>query len=254
MNYRYSGFVFALMTTAFLSFAGMRKVSGDPSKLPATTITSNKPESDSSLTYSAYNNRSVVAALYDSLELAGIGLGLEAFEQALKGFNKLKESGQLGKENIISIADFSQPSTQKRLYIIDLEKMKLLFNTYVAHGRNSGKEQAIHYSNNLSSYKSSPGFYRTEGTYYGSNGFSLRLAGLEKGINDNADRRAIVMHGANYVSESLIKSQGFLGRSQGCPAIPVKLTRPIINTIKDGSCLFIYAPVTYYAQRSTLIR
>jgi hypothetical protein len=100
---------------------------------------------------------------------------------------------------------------------------------------------------------SSPGFYRTESTYYGSNGYSLKLSGLEKGINDNALRRAIVVHGANYVSESLIESQGYLGRSYGCPAIPNYLARPIINTIKDGSCLFIHAPIKQYALNSNLI-
>ncbi|KYP12962.1 MAG: hypothetical protein A1D16_07850 [Flavihumibacter sp. CACIAM 22H1] len=193
-------------------------------------------------------------SVYHGLKLDSLGLSTEAFEQAMKGWEKLKKKGSLSNETILTIADFSQPSTSKRLYVLDVEKNQLLFHTYVAHGRNSGKEQAVSYSNRAKSHMSSPGFYRTESTYYGNNGYSLKLAGLEKGINDNALRRAIVIHGADYVSESLIESQGYLGRSYGCPAIPTYLTRPIINTIKNGTCLFIHAPITYYAQRSSLIR
>lgn len=192
--------------------------------------------------------------LFNELALANAGLGLETFQLARRGWEKLKEENRINNQYLLSIADFSQPSTQKRLYIIDMKNRKLLYHTYVAHGRNSGREQATDFSNNPRSNMSSPGFYRTENTYYGNNGYSLRLEGLEKGINDNAGPRAIVMHGAGYVNESMIRNQGYLGRSQGCPAIPPKLTRPIINTIKNGSCLFIYAPVTYYAERSTLVK
>lgn len=255
MNFRYSGIFFALFATAILSFAGIRSAAGARESNPGYVISKNSiPATDSNITESATAEKSSSMMMYESLGLAEIGLGIEAFELALKGYEKLKMAGKLDRDQLLTIADFSQPSTQKRLYIIDFNKQQLLFNTYVAHGRNSGKEQAVHYSNTMSSYKSSPGFYLTEGTYYGSNGYSLRLEGLEKGINDNADKRAIVMHGADYVSENLIKRQGFLGRSQGCPAVPVKLARPIINTIKDGSLLFIYAPVNFYAQRSTLIK
>lgn len=190
--------------------------------------------------------------VYHGLRLDSLGLSTNAFEHALAGWNNLKKKGLLANESILTIADFSQPSTSKRLYIIDIEKNQLLFNTYVAHGRNSGKEQAITYSNKSKSHKSSPGFYRTEATYYGSNGYSLKLSGLDKGINDNAFRRAIVVHGADYVSESLIKSQGYIGRSYGCPAIPSDLAQPIINTIKNGSCLYIYTP--HYANQSRFVR
>lgn len=253
MRFKKTGLLIAATTTILLSFAGIRAAEKNKSEILPTPANPAKTWSDSMATKEA-SAEEITIRLYSFLKLDSLGLDEPAFQQALKGWQKLKMQGLLDRESIMTIADFSQPSTRKRLYVIDMDQQKVLYNTYVAHGRNSGKEQAIHYSNRPSSYQSSPGFYRTEGTYYGSNGYSLRLKGLEKGINDNANRRAIVMHGADYVNESLIRNQGYLGRSQGCPAIPVKLTRPIINTIKDGSCLFIYTPVTQYAQRSNLVK
>ncbi len=217
-------------------------------------VTGNTLNDRTIATLHADSNNNSNYNLYHFLGLDSLGLGQKAYELAVHGWEKLKENGQISRTSIMTIADFSQPSAQKRLYVIDMESGKLLYNTYVAHGRNSGRELATNYSNRPSSYQSSPGFYRTEDSYYGSNGYSLRLEGLEKGINDNADRRAIVVHGAPYVNENFIRQQGYIGRSQGCPAIPVELARPIINTIKGGSCLFIYAPVPTYAQRSRLIR
>ena len=120
-------------------------------------------------------------------------------------------------ENVISIADFSKPSSRKRLFVIDLKNMKLLFNTYVAHGQNSGRDMAANFSNTPESYQSSPGFYVTSDTYMGKNGFSMHLNGMEKGINDKALERAIVMHGAPYVSESFIRTNGYLGTQLGMP-------------------------------------
>ncbi len=191
-------------------------------------------------------------SLYDSLHSQVAGLSRQAFEFAKKGFDKLNEEGRLLNDSIISIVDFSQASTRKRLYIIDLKHYKVLFNTWVAHGRNSGREWANALSNQPSSYKSSPGFYITGETYNGSNGYSLRLQGMEKGINDNAYNRAIVIHGAWYVNPVYVKTQGYIGRSEGCPAVPENLSRPIINTIKEGSCLFIYHPS--YVRRSALLQ
>ncbi|MBC6490122.1 murein L,D-transpeptidase catalytic domain family protein [Flavihumibacter stibioxidans] len=253
MSFKKTGILIAATATILLSYAGILAAGKKDFEAKPSPLYPAKTYSDSSLVNTGAEEMNSTG-LYSSLKLDSLGLNEPAFQQALKGWRKLKSQGLLDRETIMTIADFSQPSTRKRLYVIDLESKKVLYHTYVAHGRNSGKEHAIQYSNRPSSYQSSPGFYRTEGTYYGSNGYSLRLKGLEKGINDNADRRAIVMHGAEYVSESLIRNQGYLGRSQGCPAIPVKLTRPIINTIKDGSCLFIYTPVTQYAQRSNLVR
>ncbi len=194
-----------------------------------------------------------IASLYDSMDLDLKGLSLQTFEIAMKGFNHLIQTGQLVNDHIISIADFSQPSSKKRLFVIDLEKAEVVYNTYVAHGVNSGGVMAKNFSNQPESLKSSPGFYETLGTYMGGHGYSLRLQGLERGINDNANSRAIVIHGAAYVNEGLIKSQGFIGRSWGCPALPEQLCKPIINKIKGGTCLFIYSPDKSYINSSKII-
>lgn len=192
--------------------------------------------------------------IYDSLQLNNLGLSKEAFVEGLKGYGVLRSQGKLNNDSIISIVDFSLPSTQKRLFVIDLENFKLLFNTYVAHGHNSGKEYANHFSNAPDSHMSSLGFYVTQDTYYGEHGLSLRLEGEEKGINDNAESRAIVVHPADYVSEKTVASLGFLGRSFGCPALPKKMAMPIIKTIKDGSCFFVYSDSDQYVSRSTLLQ
>jgi L,D-transpeptidase catalytic domain len=193
----------------------------------------------------------VLKSIYDSLHLNLKGLSHEAFEYAKKGLSKLLEEGKLLNDSIISIIDFSKPSNQKRLFILDLKNYKVLFNTLVAHGRNTGRELATSFSNQNESYKSSPGFYITRETYEGKNGYSLKLAGIERGINDNAFERGIVIHGADYVSNDLAKAQGYIGRSQGCPALPLQTNRPIINTIKNGTCLFIYHPS--YISRSQVL-
>jgi hypothetical protein len=186
--------------------------------------------------------------LYDSLDLEKQGLSKTAFLYAWYGFHKMK----LGKQ-ILAIADFSQSSRKKRLYVIDLLKKKLILNTFVAHGRNSGNEYAKNFSNNNSSFQSSLGFYRTLGTYQGKHGLSLRLEGLEKGINDRAFERAIVMHGADYVSEDFIKNTGRLGRSQGCPAVSVADSKKLIQLLYDGAGLFIYSQNPNYFKSSPLL-
>ena len=193
-------------------------------------------------------------SVYDSLKLNTIGLSKKAFDNALQGFNHLLYMGKLENKNILSIVDFSLSSNKKRLFVIDIKNFKILFNTYVAHGRNSGKEFANEFSNEPESFKSSLGFYVTKDTYNGSHGFSLHLEGEEKGINDNAYSRSIVMHSAPYVNESVVKSQGFIGRSLGCPALPTKLYRPIIEKIKNGSCLFLYSPNEEYLSHSRLLQ
>ncbi len=193
------------------------------------------------------------AFLYDSLQLSGLGLSKAAFEYALTGYNTLIEAGKIQKDNILTIIDFSLPSSKKRLFVIDLVSGQLLFNTFVSHGRNSGTVIATRFSNAFNSLKSSLGFYTTAGTYQGKHGYSLRLEGLEAGINDNAFKRGIVIHSANYVSENTANSKGFIGRSQGCPAIPESLKKPIIETIRDGSCLFVYSPDRFYTSHSKLL-
>lgn len=186
-------------------------------------------------------------SMYETMQLDSL-ISQEAFHQAVTGYYKIKDR----KKEILTVIDFSKASTEKRMAVIDMNEKKLLFSSVVAHGRNSGGNYATSFSNQNGSYKSSLGFYLTNETYQGSNGYSLRLDGLEKGVNDNARRRAIVVHGAAY-ARPVVTRNGRLGRSFGCPAIPPALTRPIIDTIKNGSVMFIYAPQpTYLAQSSIL--
>lgn len=191
--------------------------------------------------------------LYDSLSLDSLGLSSEAYHKAIGGFLSLLLAGEVHNPGILSIIDFSLPSTQKRLFILDLYNGRILFNTLVAHGRNSGKLIANRFSNRCNSLMSSLGFYVTGEPFIGQHGYSLRLEGKEKGWNDNVCRRAIIMHPANYVSEAHIQQWGYLGRSEGCPAIPETLDRPIIDVIRGGSCLFVYSPDKKYLHRSRLV-
>lgn len=180
--------------------------------------------------------------LYNSLNANDLSLPkFEIFTKALKGFYDLQNNGKIQK-NVLTLIDFSLSSNTKRLWIIDLTTKTILYNSLVAHGRNTGNEFADSFSNKSESYKSSLGFYATGEIYQGKHGLSLRLDGLERGLNDNARARAVVMHGADYVADSFIKNNSRLGRSLGCPAIPMNMTKEIINTIKDKSCLFIYHP------------
>ena len=190
---------------------------------------------------------------YKQWHPGNLGLSENAFNYAMKGFAYLSKANLVSKKNIVSIVDFSKPSTQKRLYVIDVSTGKILFNTWVAHGHNSGNEYANKFSNSPESHQSSLGFYVTMDTYIGGNGYSLRLKGCEKGINDKAFERAIVIHGADYVGNQFINSRGALGRSYGCPAIPTELSKKIIDTIKNGSCLFLYHPTKKYCSRSKIL-
>ena len=186
--------------------------------------------------------------IYEQMNLKGL-IDFNAFEAAYVGYKKLNNN----KNNLLTIIDFNLPSTEKRMYVLDLSKKEVLYVTHVAHGRNSGGNYATSFSNKNGSYQSSLGFYRTAETYNGGNGYSLRLDGLEKGINDLARPRAVVIHGADYCNENFIKSTGRLGRSFGCPALPQELNKPIINTIKDGSLIFIYADMPEYHASTKLL-
>ena len=172
------------------------------------------------------------AGLYASMQLEGI-VNYKAFRQAVEGYNKIGNR----RRDILTLIDFSKPSTEKRLYVF----------------RNSGENYATSFSNEYGSYKSSLGFYLTESTYNGGNGYSLILNGLEKGINDKAKERAIVVHGASYANPSVIKGGGRLGRSLGCPALPEKVSKPIIDAIKGGSVMYIYAEKPEYFAQSEIL-
>ncbi|HTR30360.1 MAG TPA: murein L,D-transpeptidase catalytic domain family protein [Puia sp.] len=194
-----------------------------------------------------------VTILYEQFNLQEIGLTKKAFHYALKGYHYLLDHHWLNNPNILSICDMSQSSRNKRLYVLDMENKTVVVNTYVAHGRASGGEFARSFSNSPSSRKSSLGFYVTEDTYYGSNGLSLRIKGMERGFNDRAFGRGIVVHGSEYVGPDFLQMNQFCGRSYGCPAVPADESENIIDLIKEGSCLFIYYPTPKYIVRSKIL-
>jgi hypothetical protein len=191
--------------------------------------------------------------MYQTLKLDSLGLSREAFNYAVRGMERLQQEGKLTNTDLITIVDFSLASSKKRLFVIDLKNGKVLFNTLVSHGRNSGTAVATEFSNAPESFKSSLGFYVTGETYKGEHGYSLRLQGEEAGINDNALSRGIVMHSAAYVNDKLASLQGYIGRSLGCPAIPEKVHKMIIEQIRNGTCLFLYSPDKYYMAHSKML-
>jgi hypothetical protein len=191
--------------------------------------------------------------LYNAIGLNDYGLSAEAFAYAWKGYNRLLEKNQVKRSAYITICDYSQSSANKRLYIIDVANEVLVTNTYVAHGKNSGSDYATRFSNTPESLQSSLGFYVTGNTYIGKHGLSLRINGVDRGYNDKALERTIVIHGAEYVSAARAKAGIFMGRSWGCPAVPQEESTKIINTIKEGTCLFIYHPGKNYLLGSTIL-
>ncbi|MEO6316797.1 MAG: murein L,D-transpeptidase catalytic domain family protein [Chitinophagaceae bacterium] len=217
-------------------------------------------KANSSLNSPAVNSIHAVTAvesrsffLYDALKLKSLGLTKAAFDYAYKGYAYLQQKKMLARASVLTICDFSQSSRRKRFFVIDIDSQKVLINTYVAHGRKSGSEYARSFSNNPDSHMSSLGFYKTETTYYGGNGLSLKIEGLERGFNDKADARNIVIHGSDYVGANFIRSNPFNGRSFGCPAVPANEINNVINTIKNGSCLFIYHPTKKYLTHSKIL-
>lgn len=173
-------------------------------------------------------------------------------ELAIKAQQKALNMG-IAQKPTLTIIDYSLPSTQKRLWVVDVAKKKIIYHTHVAHGSGSGNNYAKAFSDRPGSYQTSLGLFKTGSTYQGKHGLSLKLHGLEKGINGNAERRAIVVHGANYVSETIAKSMGRLGRSWGCPALNPKLSTPIIQTIKNGSLVFAYYPDEKWLRNSRFL-
>lgn len=196
-------------------------------------------------------NQSTV--LYHRIGLEKAGLSETAFEYAWRGYHNLLKNGSITRRSVLSIADFSQSSSEKRMYVIDLRHKKLLYRTYVAHGQNSGSEFADSFSNEPESFKSSLGFYVTKTTYFGRNGLSLRLNGVDNGYNDKAMERNIVLHGCSYVGDNYLRDFGASGTSLGCPALPAAVSAKVIRAVADGSCFFIYHPTREYLDHSTVI-
>jgi L,D-transpeptidase catalytic domain len=202
---------------------------------------------------SSVATNSEALTIYCDINLEQFGLSAEAFNYAWKGYQQLLAKKKISRTSYLTICDFSQSSKRKRLYIIDVEKHRLITNTYVAHGKNSGAEFATKFSNTPESLQSSLGFYITQQTYTGEHGLSLRINGVDPGYNDNALARSIVIHGAAYVDGARAKAGIYMGRSYGCPAVPQNESAKIITTIKNGSCLFIYHPSKNYLLRSKIL-
>lgn len=192
-----------------------------------------------------------INSLYNAAGLAKSKLEYNVFKKAFIGYLNLKSKDLVSAKQLLTIVDFNKSSTQKRLWIIDLAGQKLLFNTLVAHGQGSGGDRPDKFSNIPNSHQSSLGFYVTSDIYHGKHGLSMKLDGMDKGFNTNAKDRAIVIHGAEYVSQQFVNQRGRLGRSHGCPALPVELTGKIIENIKGKTCLFIAGPKEDYTSKYT---
>ncbi|MFC0342682.1 murein L,D-transpeptidase catalytic domain family protein [Epilithonimonas hispanica] len=234
-----------LVTTSFYPTSSENKISQAKTIVKENKLSSRK----------SFSPQNPAEEIYKELQFTDEKLNFEVFEKAFLGFQNLKKSGKLiSSAKLLSICDFSLSSNRKRLWVINLDEKKVLFNTLVAHGKGTGEEFATNFSNIENSHQSSLGFYITEQTYNGDNGYSMRLFGMDKGYNDAALERCIVMHGAKYVSEDFIKSEKRLGRSWGCPAVSKEMAKPIIDTIKNQTCLFIYYPDQNYLAGSQWLK
>lgn len=201
------------------------------------------------------NARPVPAAAKASqpAPLTAPGLDANVLAMAQHAAARAEARGLAKSPRTLTVIDYSLPSTEKRLWVFDLEKRELLFHELVAHGVNTGDNVARRFSNTMNSRQTSLGLFVTANTYVGKNGYSLRMNGLDRGFNDRAFERAIVIHGAPYVSESFARSQGRLGRSWGCPALDQKVNRKVIDTIKEGGLVFAYAPQDDFLRGSEML-
>jgi hypothetical protein len=243
--------VLAALLTLSLALAPVVKAGSNNANL--TTSVKEIVTSSSNSAMAATTTISVLASsLYNDLDLSDLGLSYDAMEYAYEGYEFLKVKGRLGNSNILTVVDFSQSSKKKRMYIIDVTDRKILLNTYVAHGKNTGLDYATKFSNKMESLQSSLGFYVTRGTYFGKHGLSLKLDGQEPGFNDKAEQRAVVIHGADYIGAHRIDA-AYMGRSFGCPAVPEAQSNRVINLLKNGTTLFIYHPSKSYLQKSKIL-
>jgi hypothetical protein len=193
-----------------------------------------------------------LTTLYSEMNLAAHGLSKKAMDYAIRGYESLLDRGLVKNSKYLSIVDFTKPIGSKRFYLIDMENKELVVNTYVMHGKKSGKEVPEKFSNKINSHKSSLGFYITRELYKGARGLSLRLSGLEQGFNSNAEKRGVVVHGSNYISEKRAQKNKILW-SQGCPALPKADYNRVMRLIKNGSVLFIYHPSQDYLKNSPVL-
>lgn len=234
-----------------LLFVSLKSFAGDDKK-PKPAGDKNFPSLLSNSSSTPFIKKAA-DSIYDLISLGQYGLDKDVFFNAYKGFQYLQNEGLLKKTNVLTICDYSQSSRNKRLYVIDLTDSRLLFNTYVSHGKNSGEEFATTFSNYNNSNKSSLGFLVTGRPYKGKSGYSLQLNGMEPGINDKVKMRSIVLHGSRFVGESILGARGAIGRSLGCPAVPYGLHFRIIDAIKGGSCVFVSYPDDWYTHTSAIL-
>lgn len=191
-----------------------------------------------------------IKELYNELNAAQYDLSFTAFRYAYIGYQTMKKQHRLNNKELFSIIDFTKDCNSKRFYTIDLEKMKIVYYTYVAHGKKSGERMATSFSDAVESNKSSIGFYITGNTYNGGNGYSLILQGDEKGYNSNLAKRSVVVHAADYANEDYIARNGRMGRSLGCPALPENIYKQVIETIKEKTMIFAYYNDAKYLKTS----
>ena len=191
-----------------------------------------------------------IKELYNELNAAQYDLSFTAFRYAYIGYQTMKKQHRLNNKELFSIIDFTKDCNSKRFYTIDLEKMKIVYYTYVAHGKKSGERMATSFSDAVESNKSSIGFYITGNTYNGGNGYSLILHGDEKGYNSNLAKRSVVVHAADYANEDYIAHNGRMGRSLGCPALPENIYKQVIETIKEKTMIFAYYNDAKYLKTS----
>jgi hypothetical protein len=220
--------------------------------VPAASPVVHSPEAMSPPDSSPGSFATAVGRLYEEIGLEAM-LPRDVFRLAMIGHYNLKGEGVLATDTIITIIDYTKPSIEERLYVINLKQRKVVLRSLVSHGKNSGHNLTESFSNRPGSLKSSLGFFVTGETYRGVHGYSLRLTGVEPGVNDNARRRAIVLHGAGYVSNGFSRRWGRLGRSWGCPAVPRESSRMIIDAIKNKTCMFAYFDDKKYLGQSPLL-
>jgi len=194
---------------------------------------------------------SFARADFEASELGSIET--DVFDLALNAASCAVKSGAVKDPGTLTVIDYSKPSSERRLWVYDLRSRELLFEELVAHGQGSGANMAREFSNENETHRTSLGLFKTADTYVGKNGYSLRLDGLDRGVNDNARDRAIVMHGAPYVSEAFVKATGRLGRSWGCPAVSELVARKMIDTVKGGGLVFSYYPDAEWLKTSKFL-
>jgi L,D-transpeptidase-like protein len=199
----------------------------------------------------------VLAQVFDPrlLPLLKLAPGLDprALEAALTALKRLQDNGTKVRADVLTVIDYTKPSTVRRLWVFDLAHLRVLFEELTAHGKNSGDNQAVRFSNAPDSLMTSLGAFLTGGTYIGKHGLSLRLEGLEKGINDNSMKRAIVIHAAAYISDVIARNKGRIGRSWGCPAVRPEISRSLIEAVEGGTLVLAYYPDTSWLRNSKLI-